>query len=312
MNRCDSFHAALEQRLAGAAPPEEEAALLEHCRTCSDCRRLYAVDEDLRAAMDAAEPDLAGLAEVRRAVLRQARQTPARAVRRAWPGAGLPATAARFGIAAALAVAGFLAGRYTAVNPPSVASQDVPVVRGLVRAAQAARAVRDPLDSPFTFTNVRLAPAPGRNRLHLGFDVAAHLEMDRPLSDPLVAEVVAQTLRTGTAELGSRLAAVEIAGRLAQPTVRSSLIAALREDPSPAVRAEALSKLSRAVPDRQVRAAVLQALGSESSVQVRLLAIDYLAASGLDRGSILRAAAAGPETMREALVERAAQDTRGK
>jgi hypothetical protein len=311
MSPCDRFHAAIEQRLAGVTPPEESAALAEHCRTCRDCRLLLAADEELRAAGDAAEPDLAGLAEVRRAVLRQARQAPTRAARRAWPATGLAAAAA-LGSAAALVGVGFLAGRYTAVNPPSVASQDAPVVRGLVRAAQASQAVRDPLDSPFTFTNVRLAPAPGRDRLHLSFDVAAHLEMDRPLRDPLVAEVVAQTLRTGTAKLGSRLEAVEIAGRLAYPAVRHTLIAALREDPSPAVRAEALSRLSRAVPDRQVRAAVLQALGRESSVEVRLLAIDYLAASGLDRGSILRAAASGPQTMREAMIERVDQDTRGK
>ena len=80
------------------------------------------------------------------------------------------------------------------------------------------------------------------------------------------------------------------------------------EDPSPAVRLEALASLSRDARDPLVRAAVLQALREESSVEVRLVAIDCLAASGLDRASLWRAVESAPEAMREALVVRAYQD----
>jgi hypothetical protein len=311
MSECDYFHAAIERRLAGEVTAEETAALREHCRTCRDCRLLCAADEELRGAARAAEPEAGALAEVRRAVLRQARHEAARPAGARWHWAG-PRLAAAVAAAAALVLLGFLAGRHGGAAPLSMAAQDVPVVSGVTHMAQAASRGRDPLDSPFTYSNVVFEPVAGRDLLHLGFDVSAHLELDRPLADPLVTEVVVQTLRTGTSPLGSRLKAVAVAARLSGAAVESALIAALREDPSPAVRLQALESLSRSAGGPAVRNAVFQALRSESSVQVRLRAIDYLAASGVDRNSLLLAVAAGPDTMREALVVRASQDLQPK
>jgi hypothetical protein len=307
MSDCDRFHELIERRLGGDVTAADTAALREHCRGCRDCRRLCAADDQLRDAALAVEPDALGLAEVRRAVLRQARQPGSRAAERFSPG-WRPRWAVACAAAAALLLLGFLAGRRGGPAAVALAGKDAPVVRGFSKVAQAARQIRDPLDSPFTYANVRFEPGEGSGRLRLGCDVSAHLDLERPLDDPLVAEVVVQTLRNGTSSLGSRLKAMAVASRLADPRVRSALVAVLHEDPSPAVRLEALASLSRGASDPQVRAAVLQALRNESSMQVRLLAVDYLAASGVDRASLLRAAESGPEAMREALAVRASQD----
>jgi hypothetical protein len=312
MSDCDRFHELIERRLGGDVTAADTAALREHCRGCRDCRRLCAADELLRDAALAVEPDVLGLAEVRRAVLRQARQPGSRPAERFSPG-WRPrwAVAGAGAAAAALFLLGFLAGRRGGPAAMTLAAQDAPVVRGFSKLAQAAQPIRDPLDSPFTYANVRFEPGEGSGRLRLGCDVSAHLDLERRIDDPLVAEVVVQTLRNGTSSLGSRLKAMAVASRLADPRVRSALVAVLHEDPSPAVRLEALAALAspgRGASDLQVRAAVLQALRNESSMQVRLLAVDYLAASGVDRASLLRAAESGPEAMREALVVRASQD----
>ena len=313
MSDCDRFHELIERPLGGDVTAADTAALREHCRSCRECRLLCAADDELREAARGVEPDVRGLAEVRRAVLRQARLAAGPPSRRfaPWP---LPRWAAACAAAAALLLLGFLAGRlggFGAAAPAplaGLAAQDAPVVRGFNRVAGAARRGRDPLDSPFTYSDVRFEPGEENGRLRLGFDVSAHLDLERPLDDPLVAEVVAQTLRNGASSLGSRLKAVAIAARLADPRLRGALVAVLREDPSPAVRLAALAGLGNATGDPQVRAAVLQALHDESSMQVRLLAVDYLASSGVERQTLLRATESGPEAMREALVVRAAQD----
>ncbi|HVT58493.1 MAG TPA: HEAT repeat domain-containing protein [Thermoanaerobaculia bacterium] len=338
MSDCDRLQQVIERHWTGEAAAAELAALAEHCRSCPDCRALCALDEGLRAAAASVEPDAAGLAEVRRAVLREARREAGLGAERGrwalmdgrgWRRASglLGSKALRYAAAAAfLTGLGYLAGL---AGPAGLAGRTAgraplaeggAIVRLLNSAASAAgadsgggrrgegREGGDPLDSPFIYSNVRFEPGQGE-RLHLGFDVSAHLELDRPADDPLVAEVVAQTLLAGTSPVGSRLKATAIASRLlSDPRARGALLRALRDDPSPAVRASALAGLGRERGDPAIRAAVLKALASEPSVAIRLLAIDVLAGGGIDRQTLEQAvdSAAGP--MRAALEVRTAKD----
>ncbi|HVT17658.1 MAG TPA: hypothetical protein VHQ90_15960 [Thermoanaerobaculia bacterium] len=320
MKDCDRWHQSIARRLAGEAGAAELASLAEHCLSCPDCRSLCAIDEDLRGASAAVQPDAAGLAEVRRAVMRQARSEAQRDAGAAWlprllssagsapPRAISPrALAAVITAAAALVAAGFLLGR-GGVQPPGAAPDAV--AREVGRAALAGDARRDPLDSPFIYSNVRLEDGTG-GRLHLGFDVSAHLELDRSAGDPVVAEVVAQALLAGTSPVGSRLKAVAVAARLPDPRVRGALLRALRDDPSPAVRLGALAVLARDRGDPAVAAAAFRALAGEPSVEVRLLAIDYLAGSGVERETLRQAVDSAAGAMRGALQARLLARTSG-
>lgn len=326
MKDCDRWHQSIARRLAGEAGAAELAALAEHCRSCPDCRSLCAIDEDLRGASAAVQPDAAGLAEVRRAVMRQARGEAQRDAGAAWlprlrfsAGSVAPRALAPRALAAAIAViaviaaaaalvaAGFLLGR-GGLLPPGAAPDAV--AREVGRAAVADDARRDPLDSPFIYSNVRLEDGTG-GRLHLGFDVSAHLELDRSAGDPVVAEVVAQALLAGTSPVGSRLKAVAVAARLPDPRVRGALLRALRDDPSPAVRLGALAVLARDRGDPAVAAAAFRALAGEPSVEVRLLAIDYLAGSGVERETLRQAVDSAAGAMRGALQARLLARTSG-
>jgi hypothetical protein len=323
MKDCDRWHQSIARRLAGEAGAAELAALAEHCRSCPDCRSLCAIDEDLRGASAAVQPDAAGLAEVRRAVMRQARGEAHRDAGAAWLprlrfAAGSvaprflalragPAAIAVISVAAALVAAGFLLGR-GGVQPPGAAPDAV--AREVGRAAVADDARRDPLDSPFIYSNVRLEDGAG-SRLRLGFDVSAHLELDRSAGDPVVAEVVAQALLAGTSPVGSRLKAVAVAARLPDPRVRGALLRALRDDPSPAVRLGALAVLARDRGNPAVAGAAFRALAGEPSVEVRLLAIDYLAGSGVERKTLRQAVDSAAGAMRSALQARLLARTSG-
>jgi hypothetical protein len=298
---------------AAAAATADDEALAAHCRSCPRCRALSAVDLDLRDAGAAVQPDAGGLAEVRRAVLRQLRHD---AAADAWHAAthsgGLDFDRRRAaGIAAALALLaaaaalGFLAGR-GAAGPPL--PEPLQPAREIDRAALAGGgAGGDPLDSPFTYENVRIESG-ASDRLHLAFDLSAHLEIERPAGDPLVAEVVAQALLAGRSPLGGRLKAAAVAARLPDPRVRRALLHALRDDPSLAVRLAALGSLARSRGDPAVAAAVTAALAGEPSIELRLLALDYLAGSGADRETLRRFAMSASGTMRTPLLVRAGRD----
>jgi hypothetical protein len=111
--------------------------------------------------------------------------------------------------------------------------------------------------------------------LALSFDVSTHLELVRDKSDPLVAEILVQSL-VNPAPVGTRLEAISLV-RSMEPKVRGALIAAMLEDESLPVRIAALEKLVGQPIDPATEAAFLKVLEIEESVQMRLLAIDYLA-----------------------------------
>ncbi|MEO8503331.1 MAG: hypothetical protein ABI609_05495 [Acidobacteriota bacterium] len=298
---CATFRDFIERRSLEEEHPADCRTIEMHCATCADCAAIEAADAKLRAVARELEPEPGELAEVRRAVLRQARlDTPSPVAQHwNWLSWRLPAAAAA-GLAM-LAVA-FLAGRRAA----STEVPRNPLVRELGRMALVSYGSHDPLESPFTYSNVRIEAATG-GRLRLDFDVSTHLALERPANDSLVAEVVAQTLLTGAAPVGGRLEAVAAADRLLDPRVRKALLQALTEDPSSVVRLKAFAELARRRGDPAVEKAALDLLGRETSVQIRLAAIDYLTGNGVDRGALQRALQATDPATRGPLIVRASQ-----
>ena len=292
MNGCDDVRSFLTD--GGAEDALARAAAEDHARGCALCRGLLRAAGLLAAAAERPEPPEEHLAEIRRAVAREVRRrTPARV-----PAWGLATTAAT----AALVLLAFAAGWRFGAAPG--AARD-PLARELVKAAALRPRTGDPLDSPLTFSNVRIEPAAG-GRLRVGTEVSAHVDLSLASDDPVLHEVLAQALLAGGSPLGSRLRAVEVADRSPDPRVLLALLRALREDPSPAVRKKTIERLSTRAASPDVRAAFLDVLSSDPSVEIRLLALDALAGGGVDRGSLRRALDSADPATRPALLVRAA------
>jgi hypothetical protein len=136
------------------------------------------------------------------------------------------------------------------------------------------RRIEQSANSPYTFSDLRVREV-DQGRVALSFDVATHLELVREKSDPLVSEILVQSL-VNPSPVGTRLEAIALA-RSIEPKVRDALIVAMLEDESFAVRLGALEKLVAKPLSPEVEGALLQVLESEETVQMRLLAIDYLA-----------------------------------
>jgi hypothetical protein len=290
MESCREFEALLDRELAeGGGPgridglePAEHERLLEHLERCPACSELF----DLLTALKgdpADEPTEHERARLRRAVM-AALPTRGRGPTPAWARAALAA-----GAAAALVGAGALLGRALARPVPS------PLV-GITAGAElddsttkvTAGALRR---AGYRFSSVDVEEA-GGDRLRLSFDVSRAIEVEVDRRDPLVTEVLVESL-VAPAELGSRLRAVESAGERLDPRVRRALIDVMRRDESVGVRLAAQEKLLAKGRDAEVVDALLSLLREEESVQMRLAAIDYLTENRIDAARIESAIESG-------------------
>ena len=303
---CKTLQPALERRLLGEASAEDLAALAAHCVGCAECRALCATDSSLMEFASSAVATDAELAAVRVAVLRQARIDAAAPPRARWW--SLPPLRLVFAGAAALAlfVVGALVGR---AGSGGALARD-PLARELQRAALARTTAHDALESPFTYANVSVEPG-ASGRLRLEFDVSTHVVVERPTNDPLVGEVVAQTLLAGASPLAGKLQAIAVADRVLDSRVRDALAESAENDPSAVVRLKAFAELAdrRGGDDGDQRTSqvALRLLTSERSVELRLAAIDYLTGNHVDRAALRRALDAADPATRGPLLVRASQ-----
>jgi hypothetical protein len=111
--------------------------------------------------------------------------------------------------------------------------------------------------------------------VELKFDVSRHMEMKLPKRDPLVAEVLVQSMLQPNG-VGEKLSAISASEDLRDPKLRPALVRTMLTDDNVAVRLKAQEKLLEQPPDAQVQNAMLDVLRKDNSVQMRLVAIDYL------------------------------------
>jgi len=314
---CAAAEELIDRVQAGEADAAARERLLDHLDGCASCSELFDLVGRVGAGRGEDAPgelELArDLAAMRRSVLASLAEQPLRAPRASQRRGWRPALA----IAAsfALAAIGFAlgAGWRTEELPLAGAAPSGLVPIGLgggplaveVRAAAARHETFEEIsDSPFVFANVRAEPQVD-GRVRLAFDVSRHLDLTVDRDDPLLAEALVQSL-VGTGELGSRLAAIDLAGDRLEPRVEEALRVAMRDDENLGVRLKAQERLAAAATNPAIVDAMLDVLASEDAVQMRLVAIDYLTAHRVEPGRLERALDAVGAAADPALQVRAA------
>ncbi len=291
MSNCADFERLMEGMLAGDYDPGADGAspkwavaarrdLLAHVDGCDACGELYGFHEWLaREAPALEEIQPRELEAVRHEVLARIREEAPAGMRSDSGSARMPATRlALAGAAAALLLAaGVLLGRIALPDAPAqaegarLAGASGPAGPGVTGETIATLGA-----FPYSFANVSVEP--GRaNLVRLSFDMTRRVRTERPQDDPLVREVLIQSLR-GASPLGDRLRALSLAGEFMDAGIREALIDTMRSDASMAVRLRALETLSAYPADADIQQSMLAVLEQEESVQMRLLAIDYLGA----------------------------------
>ncbi|MDH3744843.1 MAG: hypothetical protein OES47_07060 [Acidobacteriota bacterium] len=274
-----------------------------HVAGCPVCSELYEVHRQLAGVdLKSVEPADADLLELRRGVLRKVRNEPAR--ERGW--GPISAFFARPAFAAALAAVLLVVGFFVGVGGPrGMQSPSAPketLTEGIELAASQSHRLAESENSPYLYSNVQVKELDS-DTIALSFDVSTHLDLIRQKDDPLVTEVLVQSL-VNRSPLDTRLEAISLAPSL-EPKVQDALIAALLEDDNLAVRLKALDRLAADPSEPQVRAAFLDVLKREESVQLRLLAIDNLTAGQVPPEALTAALAEGRPEPGTAIAARA-------
>lgn len=292
---CVEFQKAMDELFDETLDEARADALLSHIDECRECAAHWGLLGRLRTAT-AAEPTDAELLAMRRGVIRAIRTT-------APKGAGWLAALRAFvmspafgvGLVAVVIVGAFVAGRAshpTAPAPtPAMAYRGDAIVDEIHLVASKNRELSDVENSPFTYTNVEVEDA-GNGKLGLRFDVSRHVDVVLPKSDPLVADVLAQSLLEQSS-VGMKLRAISYSTPSMAPSVREALVRTMLEDTNLGVRMKAQEILVATPGDTAVEDALITVLKREESVQMRLVAIDYLTRSNV-----------APQRLRDAIAPR--------
>lgn len=304
---CNTAHDEIDRLFSGELTGAPSATVLSHLDRCTSCHEHYSLVEQI-ASTTAPEPDPADLLAMRRQVLRTIRTSE----RRDWL-AFLRFRLPAFAIAPLVGlvmVGGFLLGRNSGPEPASrdaafvdSGGGEVVLARQIHLVAQQNRNLEDVDSSPFRYSNVQIREGEG-DLIELSFDVSRHLDMTLPKHDPLVTEVLVQSV-LDPGSVGTQINAISRADNILDPRIRGALIRVMLHDPNLGVRIQAQSKLVERTGDEDIAAALLAVLEKEESVQMRLVAIDYLAQTEVPRQRVEQAVEAGAPEGRTAVAVRA-------
>lgn len=300
MRECDS----IQQLLDGYVYRELDAPTMRlvesHLATCDECRGVVDVMKAVAARGAELEPTEFELASNRRRVA-EAIRAEGKTHRRFGVSRYLWAAAAVIVFIVAVAIRFGTDERH---GRPAVAAGD-PIASAIKLAASDNKDLRSIEESPYTYENVKVTPTED-GKLALSFDVSRHMEMTLPREHPLVTEVLVQSMLSQSS-LGTKLDAISYAGSPIDPRVRGALIKSMQYDEDFAVRLQAQARLAEQKNDADIVVAMLTVLERESSVQMRLQAIDYLAASRVEAKRVETALVKGPEEGRSAVALRASE-----
>ncbi len=284
MKKCKSYENFLKKYIAGEISAADEKRLLVHIKTCESCGEIYQLHHSLVDKMvDIPLPEINAFTNMRDQVMRKIRLKRSQ-VAQPWYLKYLdnfmyylskPAFASTFLVI--VFIIGFISR--SLFLEKTTQSKDY-LLKNIKHTAMNNNNLRDMENSPYIFSNVQFREVDDQN-IALSFDVATHVELVSLKNDPLVKEVLAQSL-LNPEPLGTRLKTLTFAQEIMDPKIKEALIFTLKDDPDLAVRMRAMTSLMVYPDDQQIQEAFLQVLKEEQSVNMRLMAIDYLAQTNVN------------------------------
>ena len=265
--------------------PEREKKFLEHLEECKDCRDAIIIHKKLSDPhVDIPVPDPTVFNKMRSKVIKSI-ESEEIGIFESWY-SNISEKFINFSynpIAATVILClvftiGFLTS-WIFINGKEFSKAEL--VENIKHSALSNSGLREVEDSPYTFSNVRFREVDDKN-IALSFNVSTHMDIIRKKDDPVVKEVLAQTL-LNSEPLGTRLKSVSISKDIIDPKIKEALIFTLHNDNNLAVRMRAMSALMKYSEDNKIQEAFLQLLKEEESVNMRLLAIEYLAKENIDK-----------------------------
>lgn len=276
MPDCQNHEVEMEAVLCGKTAITD--SLLTHIDHCPRCRAMLKAQEWLTSAsVGLKEPPDAAFRSMRNSVMHALNNRGRVASLNSgfgsghgislWQRAWIPATMA------ACLILGFAGGLRQ--------SSDTPEHRDFQQAIEGLMMAHQPSDMPFQLDLLQLYPG-NDNQVSVEMNVSRTVDMKFRRDDPVLAALIRQSLRQADA-VPEKLEIIQAAGSLNQPEVRKALIESVTQDPHVAVRLRAMEALKPLHQDPDVQQACLDVLRRDDAVQMRLLAVDFLAGNDHDK-----------------------------
>jgi hypothetical protein len=173
--------------------------------------------------------------------------------------------------AAAMFLFGFL------LNNPS---EEFQLIKSIHNTAAQTEDLQSSINTPYIYQNATFKEQPD-GKVSVSFNVIRHIQISRSKNDPLVQEILAQSLINSNS-VPERLRSISNTNISMHPKIKQALITTMLNDSHPIVRQKSLFSLMEYKNDKDIQDALIKLLSSEESVYMRLAAIDYLSNNDVD------------------------------
>jgi hypothetical protein len=265
----------IEKLLSGEISQIESDQLENYISQYPEYKELLLVHQKLsRVEFPVPDPDTEFFSQMRAEVLRKIRLNGQKS-----PGIFLEffdkikdyAFRPEMAVAALTLIIGFLLGRALPPDQGTLTSSLMAKIRSL---AIENTDLKDVQRSPVTYSNVQFRDIDEKT-VSINLDATTHLDFMGKKDDPLVRDIMAQTLLSSS-NIGSELKAISYTRGIFDRKLKETLIFSMHTNPILATRMKSMSELIDYGDDDEIKEAFLKVLREEESVKMRLLAIDYL------------------------------------
>ena len=170
---------------------------------------------------------------------------------------------------ASFAAAMFLIGFFL-----STSASEESLIKNIQYIAEKTEGLQESTNSPYIYSNTVFRENED-GRINVSFDVTRHLEITRQKSDPLIQDILAQSL-INSGSTGEQLRNISVTEKVMHPKIKQALIQTMQNDESDIVRQKSMFSLMKYPNDEDIQEALINLLTDEKSVYMRLAAIDYL------------------------------------
>ena len=286
MKNCKEYQSLLEKMISGDINKNERSELLEHVDLCSECAKLYSTNEALlhleKPIDPASESEFNSLRlKVIERINQQNEKSFAIKIQKTIDTLLEHFKKPEYALAAITLIVGFFLGRALPPDENGIAGGFLKQISSI---AEQNTYLSDTQKSTYRFSNVSLKEM-DNNKISMSFDVSTSLDVVRQKDDPLVKEILTQTMMEPE-NVGSNLKAISYSESILDNKIKQALIYSMHNAPVTAVRLKSMEGLLKYKIDPELQEAFLKVLSEEETIKMNLLAIDYLTKNNYNTESL--------------------------
>jgi len=286
MSKCKEYQILFEKLIAGNISENEQSRLKKHVESCSECSDLYTTNIALlkmeNPSEKANEIDFNIMRQrVIESIEKKQENSFSAKLQKIIDFLIMNSKKPEYAMAAITLIVGFFLGR---ALPPDENGLTGGFLKQISSIAEQNTYFSDTQKSSYRFSNVSLKEM-DNDKISMRFDVSTSLDVVREKDDPLVKEVLTQTMMDPE-NVGSNLRAISYSENIVDNKIKQALIYSMHNAPIAAVRLKSMEGLMKYTIDPELQEAFVNVLLEEKTIKMNLMAIDYLSQNKYDADSL--------------------------